>query len=582
MSQSLGKTSLTQSEQFLIHADFLPTANHDGVSNCPWNDALCKGIAEAFVSVVVGNFVKPDHPLRHSWLEYLPKTMVEYPWNLLYTSIVESLATKPVAQTRERKLFKAPNRMRTLVRSTLHKEEPILPDLSEEVYLAPEYTNEHERRLRELGVRKISRDEVIDRIQADLVRLQSKTKTTVATDPWHEAFAYMLRPLLADSGDLATKLQQQRLKMLAMIPLVGNDQWTDAPSVGGGDSDQVYFAFTGMTPIPETLPLRLLDQTASNNVNRKAFYMSLGVKECPKELVFTKIREMHQRIYAPHGIIVQLHYMFQQGYNPDHVKPWVRVPTISGDTVRASTHDVLFPSEGKFDMYQLVPKKFHKTFTFLSEGLFDTSLRTERVNNQTWKEWLARATGARYCPRLKGTNIFNGDTPLSSATEAVLKHSPTKFLSMLRAHWIEYKEDALLVNKALRKCLVPCKSGDSKPLQSTYLPTADVMRETLRLQMSEDTVPILRLGDNTLNEATYRSWKFLEEFGTKSKPDLEFYILALRARSTSTINPDPKELAEIYKCMAQLATVQDYDSLRYEHLYMPFQIVSTDKPKTIF
>jgi hypothetical protein len=553
----------------LIHSDFVTSASREGVDDCPWNEAICTGIAETFVSAVVNTFAKPNHPLRHSWLEYLPEAMVDRPWKSLYTLIIDSLATKPVAQTREQGMFKAPSQLRTLSRSMMYNEEPILPDLPGEIYLAPDYTLKHEKRLEELGVQSINRDQLIDRLQADLLRPQSKTKTTTATDPWHEAFASMFLPILADSEDFAAGLQQHRLKLLPIIPLIGNNQWTVAPSVSSGGSDQVYFAVTGLTPIPETISLRLLDQTASKNLKRKAFYTALGVKECPKETVFTKIEATHRGICTPYGIIDQLRYMFHQGYNPEGVKFWVRVPVTSGETIKALSHEIFFPSDGQFDMYQLVPQKSQAMYVFLSEALFDAELSTVRVDNETWREWLARATESRYYPRLKGASYFNGDIPLSSAMEAVLKHSPTKFLDMLRAHWDTYREDAVSVQKALRNCAVPCQSGSSNPLHSTYLPTFDILIEASRLKIDKNALPLLNLEDGTPEKPTYtlwkildQSWTFLEDFGAKSEPDLEFYGLAIKARSTAAKNPNLKEVAEIYKCMANLGTTQSYNAFQ--------------------
>jgi hypothetical protein len=219
-------------------------------------------------------------------------------------------------------------------------------------------------------------------------------------------------------------------------------------------------------------------------------------------------------------------------------------------------------------MYQLVPRKSQNAYVFLSEAAFNAELPTVRVDNETWKEWLARAIAARNYPRLTVGGLFGSDE-LTLEIKAVLEHSPSKFLATLRAHWDEYQKDAFSAAKALRNCSVPCQSGSMKPLQSTYLPTVAISTEVHRLKLDKKTLPLLDVGDMLLDEATHRSWKFLEEFGVKSAPDLEFYRLAIREKAMKATDPNPKEVAEIYKCMAQIVTLQGQDALRYEHPKSP-------------
>jgi hypothetical protein len=490
--------------------------------------------------------------------------MVDRPWKPLYTLITESLEYKPVAQTKERGLFKAPNQLRKLLEFTKYNNEPILPDLPEEIYLSSGYTSRHIERLQELGVSTMSWTEVLDRLSADLVRPQSRTKTTAATDSWHVAFAEMFQHIFKHHG--SEGVYQERLRRLAIVPLTKPNQWSGC--AGYGNRDPIYFAFTGSTPIPDRISLRLLDRTASKNATRKAFYESLGVKECPKETVFAEIKKAHQGSPTSSEIIEQLRYMFHQGYNTKDVRSWAKVPIVDGDPVTAYRNTIFFPSDGEFDMYQLVPRKLDKAYVFLSDAILNAELPTVRVNNETWKKWLSRAIGAGSCPKLKAGGLSKS-VELSSEIEAVLTHSPTKFLATLRAHWDEYQKDAFSVAEALRNCSVPCQSGSMKPLQYTYLPTIAVSTEVRRLKLDEKTLPLLDVGDISLDEATHRSWKFLEEFGVKSAPGLEFYRLAIREKATKDTVPNPKEVADIYKCMARMVTLEGHDALRYEHPKFP-------------
>jgi hypothetical protein len=484
---------------------------------------------------------------------------MEHPWKPLYPSIVDSLKTKPVIQTRERRQFKTANQVRRLVPSCIHREQPIIPDLPDEMYLASEYTESHQIRLTELGLDFIDWGNLIDRVQADLISPFSRIKTTDPTDPWHEAFARMLLPAFATSSRVSNSTRQ-RIKRLALIPLVSPNQWTGTPGVSFGGSDKIYFAFTESTPIPKSISLRLLDRTASQNATRKALYQALGVEECPKKTVFAKIRELHQLSCAPSRPIDQLQYLFHQRYESDDIKSWIWIPLTNGNTAKASRCQHYFPSDIEFDMYRLVPT--HGSIPFLSDALINAEQFTMRVNNEDWKTWLARVTGARYYPAIRGDTDSDGCHHLSLGLKAVLEHNPAKFLGTLRAHWNEYHKDAYTVKEDLRHCSVPCTSGATVPLCNTYLPTTEIVAEAARLGITRNALPLLVLSEDTLDETTHLLWKFLEEFGVVSKPDLRFYRLAISVKWTELSHKNSEKIAEVYQCMAQLATIRDHDALR--------------------
>ncbi|KAH8704618.1 hypothetical protein GQ44DRAFT_777898 [Phaeosphaeriaceae sp. PMI808] len=124
--------------QFLIQSDFVALASREDVIDCSWNDALSDGVAQAFVSAVSNIFLRKDHSLFYSWLDYLPGETMKYPWKSLRSSIVKSLSTKPVLQTRTLRQLRPPIELRIVVTGVLWRNEPILPDiLSDEIYLAP-------------------------------------------------------------------------------------------------------------------------------------------------------------------------------------------------------------------------------------------------------------------------------------------------------------------------------------------------------------------------------------------------------------------------------------------------------------
>jgi hypothetical protein len=380
--------------QFLIESDSVTSANRESVIDCPWNEAIYNGVARAFVSAVSGTFAKSDHLLRYSWLDYLPTHPMEHPWTSLPSLIQDSLTTKPVLQTWQGRLFKAPTQVRRLRDCTFHQKEPILRDLTEEIYLAPEYTSRHTDSLDALGVNFVDWEDLVDRLQQDSGP-ESKLKTLHGKDPWHEAFANLFLLTFADSSE-DLQVVKRRIKKLPIIPLMSPNQWTGAPGISKGGSLRIYFAFTGRTPIPKSLPLTLLDANASAISSRKEFCRALEVEDCPKATVFAKIKETHHGGLAPDAsdLLSHFRYLFCQQCKSDDIKTWICVPSNAGHT-KACSGQLYFPSEAEYDTCQLL-QEHTGAAEFLSESLVGSVSSEVRVGDEDWKSWLARIRGARY------------------------------------------------------------------------------------------------------------------------------------------------------------------------------------------
>ncbi|KAH9866598.1 hypothetical protein J1614_008290 [Plenodomus biglobosus] len=555
--------------QFVIQSDFVTAANRENMADCPWNDAIYEGVAELFVSAVTGTFAQPGHPLRYSWLDYLPMQSMDLPWKQLTStiqkSITDSLRLEPVIQSRERRQFKKPFYFRHLVDATMHNNEPLLPDLANEIYMADEYEARHRNCLRALGVVNMTWGDSIRLLKADIVRLSSRLKSKPSTDPWHETFSDLLIKPFADPS--LSHLQNQ-LKPLALLPLSDSRSWTGAPGVSVGAPRKIYFACVGKTPIPKSLPLSVLDTVASSNPKRRDFAAAMGVEQCSKATVFAEIRKRHCETLVSALVSViendQFIFLYHQQCNVDDIKEWVKVPLTTGGTARAKDTNLYFASDGDFDMFMLLPKQ-NATAKFLAPSLLNAQSPSTLVNNEDWRTWLARATGARSFPPLLDTktrDVLGSHRDLSPEVRDVAKHNPRQFLGMLKAHWNEYQEDSYFVKEELRNCKVYCRSGKLVRLSTTYLPTKTVIETINDLGISGSTMPLLSVSDGTLDELTYRSWRFLEDFGVSSKPDMDFYVLALRAVASGPTETDSGIVTQIYTCMAEMATIQHHNRLR--------------------
>ncbi len=206
-------------------------------------------------------------------MDYLPTSPMERPWSTLYSKILGLLKDQPVLQSWEKRTWKAPHRLRQLPSYMLHDAAPILKDLNDEAYLAPEYGAMRARTLTDLGTITMTTSEIVDRIQADLVSLSPRLKSTSSSDQWHVSFARLVLKIL-ECPDARTR---QRIKKLAIIPLAGGVQWTGAPGVQGG-LQKIYFPTTKNIPIPASLSLHLIDLVAASNVERRRLYEALALR----------------------------------------------------------------------------------------------------------------------------------------------------------------------------------------------------------------------------------------------------------------------------------------------------------------
>jgi len=520
-------------------------------------------VIEAFCDAV-GKFAEDDHPLRYSWLDFLPRKPVG---QALYDSIIASLQSRWIVQTRNKRLFKLPHAVRQVPNLATHGGEPLFEDLTDEYYIASEYASRHRQSLLDLGVFDLSWNDLLDLLQADLSRGSelSRLKRTPSDDPWHRSFANAFLPMLSFGAPQSTV---KRLKTLAIIPLVRKNQWSGAPGYTKGAPKHVYFSFTNKVPVPHSVSLNLLNIFASSDNERKAFYKALGVEECPKKVVFAKIEDAHRmnirRPVLEDPRFAELRYLYHYHKNPEELKSWVRLP-VDGTFLEDedTSKPWYFPSETEYDLYQLIPaskkRNVREVAIFLPQALLDFVAPTVSVRGKTWTAWLGELTDARNYPTL----CERQDATLSFGLLAVLQYNPSMFLGTLKAHWGIYQHAADAVRADLQKRQILCRSGTTSSLQSTYLPTTAVLTMISQLNLPEKTFPILKIPGGNLTDVTYREWQFLEHFGVQSKPDLEFFKTALEYLADT----DPVsfiDLLDIYRSIALMATIEDYEDLRYD------------------
>ncbi len=90
--------------------------------------------------------------------------------------------------------LRAPGKLRTIPDDFVHEEKALFDDLSDDVYLSLKYKDCPDyRRVRELEVRDLKWEEILERIEEDLGKTSlSKMKTTPLDNSWHDTVAELL------------------------------------------------------------------------------------------------------------------------------------------------------------------------------------------------------------------------------------------------------------------------------------------------------------------------------------------------------------------------------------------------------
>jgi hypothetical protein len=232
---------------------------------CPRNHAILDGIADAFRDAVLQLC---EHPkLQYLWMRFLPRFSIEPFWGTLLIKIKNALESIPVLRPRNHGPLRLISQLRVIPNNFKlddNSPEPLLTDSSNELFLAPEYTEQDISALQTLGLRNLTVQDVVGLVKADLNASPSRIRSADRTDEWHSRFSKFL--LTSLKGGCIPYL-----KTMTLIPL-NDGQWASA------SFSSVYFPEDHGTPIP-TKSIR------GATPWRKKLFITLGVKYVSSSLV---------------------------------------------------------------------------------------------------------------------------------------------------------------------------------------------------------------------------------------------------------------------------------------------------------
>ncbi|PMD63840.1 uncharacterized protein K444DRAFT_715137 [Hyaloscypha bicolor E] len=474
---------------FLVHSDFSTSANREAVDEKSAGNAVLLGkIAEVF-QVAAKHFSNdPCLPLRHQWMEFLPDHSISSTfWSALRVKIESALKGTLFLRSRSGRvrlisdLRYLPEMFRD---SPEEKSNPLFLDLpDDEKYLHPDYEAQLQR-LRTLGLKDLTPEEMVDRVERDVKSKLLSCMRTNVEDIWHTHVAMFF---LFCRDNYPT--EWARLQELPLIPLFpgGYHNWTS------NSNADVYFTTVGNLSVPTDLNISLITADAASCPARKLLFTALRVKDAPFNLSGHNI--------GLESSLSHLRFLW-----------WTHPKDYTDDSKLYRRLHVF--NEKKDQLFRLSSEIF-----FCSDDSFGV--------RELFPEWLRDVIGVQEYPR----HVDRGNpTELSPIFERISKDCPDRVVGLLWAHWCEYnKQISEPIRQKVSDVRVPYTTGDGTSgklklrLSDLPLPALKKACESFAL---DACYPFLTLpGEVAGRDLT--GWDCLTFFGVNKELNLQFYLWIL-------------------------------------------------------
>ena len=289
----------------------------------PFLDGIVDGFRDAVLQFC-------EHPkLQYFWMRFLPKFSFDPFWGTILFKINKALESTAILRPQNHGPLRLISQLRVIPNDFElddNSPEPLLADSSNELFLAPGYTEQDVSALQTLGLRGLTVQDVVDLVKRDLNASPSRIRSADRTDEWHSRLTKFL--LTSVEGGCIPYL-----KTMTLIPL-HDGQWASA------SLSSVYFPEDHGTPIPTDLGLQLVDPKSVRGAApwRKKLFITLCVKYVSSSLVRNLIVAQYDKPNPPPNMSLQhsvehlCHLSFTYEYGP--VTPSQNITT--QDTFRST------------------------------------------------------------------------------------------------------------------------------------------------------------------------------------------------------------------------------------------------------
>ncbi|KAK1536561.1 uncharacterized protein CCOS01_01881 [Colletotrichum costaricense] len=524
--------------KFIIQADFVTNSSREGiVTSSARNLAIRNGIATCFLKAVEEMC---QHPmLQFQWMRWLPQRH-SYPWDSFWSGLLEDIVsrikTSKILRTRGSGHLGGIHSLRRLQSNWLDEAgTPLFDDLDAEIYVAEEYQIKDLSLLEPYGLKWLSADERIARMERDLGQPtgKSRMKNPSTSTQWHSLAASTIQRLVAT----ASPQSLARIHALDIIPL-RDGSWTSI----NRNRRPIYFPFclNGLE-IPADLPLSLVCPEASAVDDRYKLFQLLGVQTAMVEEVQQLIFEAPVPTSKTEGTLLasvnNMKFLYSSYH---HTSSGVESSTeitklfVFDQTMEIQLphrQDVYLATNGPYEpcrLLQPTPNQPDGFFvSFLHDQYSERPPETPAGSEQAWSDWLERVLRIRR--RLRLTSSTSPES-LSPELDFVRIFRPESFIEALQHHWILLNHDDSRTSKFLRNLRdlnITCKDGRDYPLAETFLPLLE-LQAVVSSYLGDSTISFLQI-DEAAHSASYHSkWGFLvNELGVRARDDVNLRLSIL-------------------------------------------------------
>lgn len=515
------------------------------------NFDLLSPIATAFVKAVL-QFC--EHPtLRYTWPQFLPS--LDEPTEFLQRlnqGIRDCLLRTPVLHSRHSARLKKLNDVVTLSADFMDGDNrPLIDDEKLDPYLSDKYPLTSYGILKQYGLKNNNASLVLSLLQRDLDKPDSRVKT-YKCEKWHSALARLLRKV-----DLPT------LQRFAILPL-RDASWVSA------EACSTLLPTTNGIPVPEGLPLAILDPSAVNNADRKSLYTYLGAS-APR---ISHVRACILRRYSLFSETVSLeasrgHLRFlYKSHRPTNTMEELKdiyIYDSDGRFSYAKSTDFFLRSNHSYGPQMLLAAgdgSPGRKVNFLHPAYLEDVPAVSDTAHPSWERWLHMILGVRERLRLVSRH---GDS-LSDTWKFVAEHRPEKLLGLLKYLWtyegsdVSKRPDLIAaIRGTSAKDLCSPRLSSPCTLQQTYLPLTTLRHECRRCLGEPVEFPFLELEGFSSSPESSASWIFLHSsFLVGTNQDLMFYLDILTHMKITERNPFPvrrdQQVLDLYATMGPYAS----------------------------
>jgi hypothetical protein len=464
--------------------------------------------------------------LQHTWPRYLPiRSSGASFLEPARKDILRLLRTEAVLQCMIGKLT-MPSSLIYVPKDFKDKEGlPILTSpANERRYLSNIYKDSDYEYLSELGVQKMSSEIFLLDLKNFIIQ-DTAVFEQGKSDKWHCRLAEVLLNLVLQDR------HRPVVKTLRIIPL-SNGRWVSSTEPGVFLPQE-----TDHYVVPDGICVHLVNANAANDRTRRSLYSQLGINALSDVHICNLITDTHTSpkfdpwTMSPEQLISQTMFLFNTGWmNPLRRDLW-----FASETER--------PYHPGSTLYIPSTEPFSASYFFGSQEAHFPFLhgeyRVEPENRGRWLEWLEKCMNLSILPRLVQTQTqAPRNFEIASDFVYITQHRHTsEFLLLLRDHWRHYSdwleederpsnENIASSKKRLREKLgtirVECVRGGSAPLNETFLPLPELMREAGAAVQFVD-VP----------EPEDDRWSRLKRIGIGIEGDVRFYLRCLASMSGS-------------------------------------------------